>query len=231
MAVAQIWALYQTGAQPRCPARCGGHIWDAMGNRGGQRFVKGNYDGKWNSPQFVSRKEPRLWRCSASRPGQIKFYVLAAIVRRSRGTDLTAASVGASSRGRSGGVHSRNPVTHSDHTRSSPGPGVELRWPAATLWRAGEPEVRKITTTDVWEAARPGLRRLSRDTDARVLHLPNLSGRRLDSLPAFIRLRDLAAALPDDSGLHIARAVRRYRSLRIEPPPGTRSRHNTDARF
>ena len=49
-----------------------------------------------------------------------------------------------------------NPVTHSDQTRSSPGPGVELRWPAAALWRAGEPEVRKITTTDVWEALAQG---------------------------------------------------------------------------
>ena len=49
-----------------------------------------------------------------------------------------------------------NPVTHSDHTRSSPGPGVELRWPAAALWRTGEPEVRKITTTDVWEALAQG---------------------------------------------------------------------------
>jgi uncharacterized membrane protein len=49
-----------------------------------------------------------------------------------------------------------NPITHSDHTRSSPGPGVELRWPAAALWRAGEPEVRKITTTDVWEALARG---------------------------------------------------------------------------
>ena len=184
-----------------------------------------------NSFRERSRACGAAQRAARARLSSMFFDELAAIVRRSRGTDLTAASVGASSRGRSGGVHSRNPVTHSDHTRSSPGPGVELRWPAAALWRAGEPEVRKITTTDVWEAARPGLRRLSRDTDARVLHLPNLSGRRLDSLPAFIRLRDLAAALPDDSGLRIARAVRRYRSLRIEPPPGTRSRHNTDARF
>ena len=190
-----------------------------------------------NSFRERSRACGAAQRAARARLSSMFFDELAAIVRRSRGTDLTAASVGASSR--AAGARERrgtpelmaNPVTHSDHTRSSPGPGVELRWPAAALWRAGEPEVRKITTTDVWEAARPGLRRLSRDTDARVLHLPNLSGRRLDSLPAFIRLRDLAAALPDDSGLRIARAVRRYRSLRIEPPPGTRSRHNTDARF
>ena len=49
-----------------------------------------------------------------------------------------------------------DPITRSDHTRSTPGPGVELRWPAAALWRDGEPEVRKITTTDVWEALARG---------------------------------------------------------------------------
>lgn len=66
VAVAQIWALYQTGAQPRCPARCGGHTWDAMGTDGGQRFVKGNYDGKWNCAQLVLTKEPRQCRCPMS---------------------------------------------------------------------------------------------------------------------------------------------------------------------
>ena len=34
--------------------------------------------------------------------------------------------------------------------------GVESRWPAAALWRTGEPEVRKITTADVWEALARG---------------------------------------------------------------------------
>ena len=49
-----------------------------------------------------------------------------------------------------------NSTTHSDNTRSSTGPGVEMRWPAAVLWRTDEPTVRKITTTDVWEALAQG---------------------------------------------------------------------------
>lgn len=49
-----------------------------------------------------------------------------------------------------------NPVTHPDHPRSNLGPGVESRWPAAVLWREGEPTVRKITTADVWEALAQG---------------------------------------------------------------------------
>jgi uncharacterized membrane protein len=50
-----------------------------------------------------------------------------------------------------------NTTTHSDNTRSSTtGPGVEMRWPAAVLWRTDEPTVRKITTTDVWEALAQG---------------------------------------------------------------------------
>ena len=49
-----------------------------------------------------------------------------------------------------------NSTTHSDNTRSSNGPGVEMRWPAAVLWRTDEPTVRKITTTDVWEALAQG---------------------------------------------------------------------------
>jgi len=49
-----------------------------------------------------------------------------------------------------------NSTTHSDNTRSSNGPGVEMRWPAAVLWRTDEPPVRKITTTDVWEALAQG---------------------------------------------------------------------------
>ena len=191
-------------------------------------------------PTIRFAKGARLWRCSAR-------VELAAIVRPSRGTDLTAASVGASSQGRSAGCTAEcrqlappetppfkslmaNPITHSDHTRSSPGPGVELRWPAAALWRAGEPEVRKITTTDVWEALAQGyddFRAIPTHALFICLIYP-VAGR---SLPAFVRLRDLAAALSDDSGLRIARAVRRYRSLRIEPPPGTRSRHNANARF
>jgi len=50
-----------------------------------------------------------------------------------------------------------NSTTHSDSTRSSAGPGVEMRWPAAVLWRTDEPTVRKITTTDVWEALAQGV--------------------------------------------------------------------------
>ena len=49
-----------------------------------------------------------------------------------------------------------NSTTHSDNTRSSNGPGVEMRWPAAVLWRTDEPTVRKISTTDVWEALAQG---------------------------------------------------------------------------
>ena len=49
-----------------------------------------------------------------------------------------------------------NSTTHPDNTRSSNGPGVEMRWPAAVLWRTDEPTVRKITTTDVWEALAQG---------------------------------------------------------------------------
>lgn len=49
-----------------------------------------------------------------------------------------------------------NSTTHSDNTRSSAGPGVGMRWPAAVLWRTEEPTVRKITTTDVWEALAQG---------------------------------------------------------------------------
>ena len=36
-------------------------------------------------------------------------------------------------------------------------PGAELRWPASALWRDGEPEVRKITTADVWDALARGI--------------------------------------------------------------------------
>jgi uncharacterized membrane protein len=42
-------------------------------------------------------------------------------------------------------------------TRSHLHPGVELRWPASVLWRDGDPKVRSITTTDVWNALAEGI--------------------------------------------------------------------------
>lgn len=42
-------------------------------------------------------------------------------------------------------------------TGSHLNPGVELRWPASALWRDSDPQVRSITTTDVWEALAAGI--------------------------------------------------------------------------
>jgi uncharacterized membrane protein len=50
-----------------------------------------------------------------------------------------------------------SPTTHSDSSRPVLYPGVELRWPASVLWRAGEPAIRKITTHDVWRALVEGI--------------------------------------------------------------------------
>jgi len=49
-----------------------------------------------------------------------------------------------------------NSITPTEHTRPSAGPGLNARWPAAAIWRDGEPVVQKITTTDVWEALARG---------------------------------------------------------------------------
>jgi uncharacterized membrane protein len=50
-----------------------------------------------------------------------------------------------------------NPTTHSDPVQPVLYPGVDLRWPASVLWRAGEPAVRKITSRDVWLALAEGI--------------------------------------------------------------------------
>src|SRR6185295_6628005 len=74
VAVAQIWALYQTGARPRCPARCGGHIWDAMGNYGRQRFLKDNYGAARSCAQFVFSLERRPMRHLRNQKRRVNLY-------------------------------------------------------------------------------------------------------------------------------------------------------------
>ena len=144
MAVAQIWALYQTGAQPRCPAQFPGTYgmpWEIVEVNGLLRVIMTGNGICHNSFRERSRAFGAAQRAARARLSSMFFDELAAIVRRSRGTDLTAASIGASSRGRSGGVHGglqtggrrhpelmAIPVTRSrSHTGSSPGPGVELQ--------------------------------------------------------------------------------------------------------
>ena len=50
-------------------------------------------------------------------------------------------------------AHSR-PIEQT-HT-SVPRPGVELRWPAAAIWRPGEPAVRSISVADLRDAIKKG---------------------------------------------------------------------------
>lgn len=47
------------------------------------------------------------------------------------------------------------PETHTAHHTLYP--GAELRWPASILWRDGEPAIRKITTSDVWDSLARGV--------------------------------------------------------------------------
>ncbi len=42
-------------------------------------------------------------------------------------------------------------------TQSHPHPDIQLRWPASVLWRDGDPQVRTITTADVWTSLREGV--------------------------------------------------------------------------
>jgi len=55
------------------------------------------------------------------------------------------------------GARMTNPSPETSASRHILNPGVELRWPAAALWRDGEPEIRKITTTDVWASLASGV--------------------------------------------------------------------------
>ena len=50
-------------------------------------------------------------------------------------------------------AHSR-PIEQTD--TSFPRPGVELRWPAAAIWRPGEPAVRSISVADLRDAIKKG---------------------------------------------------------------------------
>lgn len=50
-----------------------------------------------------------------------------------------------------------NPRPQSPAAHHILSPGNELRWPASGLWRDGEPEVRKITFSDVWDALARGV--------------------------------------------------------------------------
>lgn len=50
-----------------------------------------------------------------------------------------------------------NPRPQTSHAHHALFPGTELRWPASVLWRDGEPEIRKITTSDVWDALAKGV--------------------------------------------------------------------------
>ena len=49
-----------------------------------------------------------------------------------------------------------NSTTHSDHTRSSPVPALSCVGRPPFFGATDEPTVRKITTTDVWEALAQG---------------------------------------------------------------------------
>ncbi|MFT3733208.1 MAG: DUF2189 domain-containing protein [Hyphomicrobium sp.] len=42
-------------------------------------------------------------------------------------------------------------------TQSQTSPAIGLRWPASVLWRDGDPQVRAITTADVWNALAKGI--------------------------------------------------------------------------
>ncbi len=46
-------------------------------------------------------------------------------------------------------------LTHPTPSHSHP--AVQLRWPASVLWRDGDPQVRAITTGDVWNALAQGV--------------------------------------------------------------------------
>jgi uncharacterized membrane protein len=49
-----------------------------------------------------------------------------------------------------------NSIPRSGAAHSHSYPGLNLRWPASIIWRDTDPAIRKITTTDVWNALLEG---------------------------------------------------------------------------